>query len=68
MYLEVPKQLPNVDFRKLVKSTRDKDFKKEIYESQVQREIDWPAYNLSQSQEPLVIARFLEAARYRPVA
>jgi len=51
MNLEVPKQLPNVDFRKLVKSTRDKDFKKEIYEPQEQRKIDWSAYNLSQIKE-----------------
>lgn len=51
MELEVPKQLPNVDFRKLVKSTRDPDFKKEIYGVQEQRKIDWPAYNLSQVKQ-----------------
>ena len=51
MELEVPKQLPNIDFRKLVKSTRDPDFKKEIYLPQEQREIDWPAYNISQIKQ-----------------
>ena|SRR3989338_2448394 len=45
------KRLPNEDFRKLVKSTRDPDFKKEIYEAQEQREIDWPSYNLSQIKQ-----------------
>ena len=48
MDLEVPRKLPNVSFRRLVKSTRDPDFKKEIYEAQEQRKIVWPAYNLSQ--------------------
>jgi len=43
--------LPNKDFRKLVKSTRDPEFKKEIYEAQEQRKIDWPAYNLSQIKQ-----------------
>lgn len=43
--------LPNTDFQKLVKSTRDSDFKKEIYEAQEQRKIDWPAYNLSQIKQ-----------------
>ena len=51
MELEVFKQLPNEDFRKLVKLTRDPDFKKEIYESQEQRKINWPAYNLSQIKQ-----------------
>jgi len=44
-------KLPNVDFRRLVKSTRDPEFKKEIYEAQEQRKIDWPAYNLSQTKQ-----------------
>jgi len=44
-------RLPNKDFRKLVKSTRDPEFKKEIYEAQEQRAIDWPAYNLSQIKQ-----------------
>jgi transposase len=44
-------KLPNEDFRKLVKSTRDPEFKKEIYEAQEQRKIDWPAYNLSQIKQ-----------------
>ena len=44
-------KLPNSDFRKLVKSTRDPEFKREIYESQEQRKIDWPAYNLSQIKQ-----------------
>ena len=43
--------LPNQDFRKLVKSTREPDFKREIYESQEQRPINWPAYNLSQIKQ-----------------
>ena len=43
--------LPSDDFRKLVKSTRDPEFKKEIYEAQEQRKIDWPAYNLSQIKQ-----------------
>ena len=45
------KRLPNVEFRKLVKSTRDPKFKKEIYDAQEQRKIDWPAYNLSQIKQ-----------------
>jgi transposase len=44
-------KLPNIDFRKLVKSTRDPDFKKELYEAQEQRKIDWSAYNLSQIKQ-----------------
>jgi len=47
----MPRKLPNVSFRKLVKSTRDPEFKKEIYESQEQRKIVWPAYNLSQIKQ-----------------
>jgi len=43
--------LPNNDFQRLVKSTRDPVFKKEIYEYQEQRKIDWPAYNLSQIKQ-----------------
>ena len=45
------KRLPNVQFRKLVRSTRDPVFKKEIYEAQEQRKIVWPAYNLSQIKQ-----------------
>ena len=45
------KGLPNVEFRKLVKATRDPEFKKEIYEAQEQRKIVWPAYNLSQIKQ-----------------
>jgi len=41
-------RLPNQDFRKLVKSTKDPVFKRELYEAQEPRKIDWPAYNLSQ--------------------
>ena len=44
-------KLPNKDFRRLVKLTRDPDFKKEIYESQEQRKIVWSAYNLSQIKQ-----------------
>src|SRR3989338_11409961 len=45
------KRLPNNDFQRLVKSTRDPVFKKEIYEAQEQRKIDWSAYNLSQIKQ-----------------
>ncbi len=38
-------KLPNTEFRKLVKMSRDPKFKKEIYQAQKQRKIDWPAYN-----------------------
>jgi transposase len=41
-------KLPNQDFRKLVKSTRDPVFKRELYEAQEPRPINWPAYNISQ--------------------
>lgn len=60
MELEVPKRLPNVKFRKLVKSTRDPDFKKEIYEAQKQRKIDWPAYNLSQIKQVKETLKFIK--------
>lgn len=53
-------KLPCVQFRKLVKSTRDSEFKKDIYESQEQRQIDWNAYTLSQIKnvkETLVFIR-----------
>ena len=52
-------KLPNEDFRKLVKSTRDPDFKKEIYEAQEQRKIDWPAYNLSQIKQVKETLKFI---------
>jgi transposase len=51
MELEVPNKLPNVEFRRLIKSTRDPEFKKQIYEAQEQRKIDWSAYNLSQIKQ-----------------
>ena len=44
-------RLPNQDFRKLVRSTRDPVFKRKIYEAQEQRNIVWPAYNLSQIKQ-----------------
>jgi transposase len=44
-------KLPNDQFRRLVKSTRDPEFKKKIYPPQEQREIDWNAYNLSQIKQ-----------------
>ncbi len=44
-------KLPNEQFRKLVKSTRDPEFKKEIYEPQEQRKINWEAYTISQIKE-----------------
>lgn len=43
-------KLPNNDFQKLVRSSRDPVFKKEIYQAQKQRRIDWSAYNLSQTK------------------
>src|SRR3989338_3406755 len=51
MELRASRQLPNTEFRKLVKSTRDSVFKKGIYKAQEQRKIDWPAYNLSQIKQ-----------------
>lgn len=69
MELEVPRVLPNVEFRKLVKSTRDPDFKKEIYEPQEQRQIDWNAYTLSQIKnvkETLVFIRNMINSSYAP--
>lgn len=53
------KRLPNVEFRKLVKSTRDPEFKKEVYEAQEQREIDWPAYNLAQIKQIKETLKFI---------
>lgn len=44
-------RLPNQDFRRLVRSTRDPVFKRELYEAQEPRKIDWPAYNLSQIKQ-----------------
>lgn len=54
------KRLPNQDFRRLVKSTRDPKFKKEIYEFQEQREINWPAYNLSQIKQVKETLNFIK--------
>lgn len=54
------KRLPNKDFRKLVTLTRDPTFKKEIYEAQEQREIDWPAYNLSQIKQVKETLNFIK--------
>ncbi len=51
--------LPNQEFRLLVKSTRDPEFKKEIYEAQEQRKIDWPAYNLSQIKQVKETLKFI---------
>jgi len=53
-------ELPNYQFQKLVKSTRDPKFKKEIYESQEQRKIDWSAYNLSQIEQVKEILNFIK--------
>ncbi len=52
-------KLPNEDFRRLVKSTRDPEFKKEIYEAQEQRPINWPAYNLSQIKQVKETLKFI---------
>lgn len=63
-------KLPNQDFRKLVKSTRDPKFKKEIYKAQEQRKIDWPAYNLSQIKqvkETLDFIREIVNSSYIPI-
>lgn len=53
------KMLPNVEFRKLVKSTRDIDFKKEIYKAQEPRPINWSAYNLSQIKQAKKTLEFI---------
>lgn len=53
-------KLPNKDFRRLVKSTKDPKFKKEIYEYQEQREINWPAYNLSQIKQVKETLNFIK--------
>jgi len=45
------KLLPNKEFQKLVKSSRDPKFKKKIYSSQEPRKIDWSAYTTSQIRE-----------------
>jgi len=45
------KVLPNKEFRKLVKLSRDKEFKKGVYKAQEPRKINWPAYNLSQIKQ-----------------
>lgn len=61
--------LPNEQFRKLVKSTRDPEFKKEIYEPQEQREIDWNAYTISQIKqvkETLIFIRDMINSSYSP--
>lgn len=63
------KKLPNEDFRRLVASTRDPAFKKEIYECQKQRKIVWPAYNLSQIRqvkETLNFIREIVNSSYAP--
>jgi len=52
--------LPNKDFRRLVKSTRYPEFKKEIYEAQEQRKIVWPAYNLSQIKQVKETLNFIK--------
>jgi transposase len=62
-------KLPNEQFRKLVKSTRNPEFKKEIYEPQEQREINWSVYNLSQIKqvkETLVFIRDRVNSSYGP--
>lgn len=43
--------LPNKEFKRLVKLSRDKEFKKKLYKAQEPRKIDWPAYNLSQIRQ-----------------
>ena len=61
--------LPNEQFRKLVKSTRDPEFKKEIYEPQEQREINWNAYTTSQIKqvkETLIFIRNMINSSYSP--
>jgi len=67
--IEGTKKLPNEEFRKLVKSTRDPKLKKEIYESQEQREIDWHAYTISQIKqvkETLIFIRDMINSSYSP--
>jgi len=43
--------LPNAEFKKLVKLTRNPKLKKEIYNAQEPRKINWSAYTLSQINE-----------------
>src|SRR3989338_1450225 len=65
--MSMVEKLPNQQFRKLVKLTRDSEFKKEIYEPQEQREIDWKAYNLSQIKqvkETLIFIRNMVNSSY----
>ncbi|MEK6934131.1 MAG: transposase [Nanoarchaeota archaeon] len=52
-------RLPNQQFRKLVKLTRNPEFKKEIYEPQEQREINWYAYSLSQIKQAKETLNFI---------
>lgn len=62
-------KLPNEQFRRLVISTRDPEFKKEIYEPQEQREIDWNAYTISQIKqvkETLIFIRDMINSSYAP--
>lgn len=63
------KRLHNREFRQLVKATRDPEFKKEIYQEQAQREIDWKAYNLSlikNVKDTLIFVRDMVNASYTP--
>jgi transposase len=62
-------KLPNEQFRLLVRSTRDPELKKEIYQEQAQREIDWHAYNLSlikNVKNTLVFIRDMVNTSYSP--
>jgi hypothetical protein len=62
-------KLPNEQFRLLVKATRDLEFKREIYQEQVQREIDWKSYNLSlikNVKDTLVFIRDMTNTAYSP--
>jgi transposase len=59
--------LPNKQFRKLVKATRDSKFKKEIYPEGERRTIDWSAYTISQVRnvkETLVFIRDMVNSSY----
>lgn len=54
------KILPNKEFKKLVKLSRDPVFKRELYEAQEPRKINWSAYSLSQIKEAEETLNFIK--------
>lgn len=53
---------PNIKFRKLVKDVRNLKKKKEIYEPQENRKIDWTKYTLSKINDLKEISIFIREA------